>query len=111
MGFVPQGAADPGAIFANLRVTLANNIHAGERVLDVTLDSISDLTHHTTVLADGTWLSALELMQSLSHTADCDNAWSCFARHGVRVRSHLFKYVDECIACQHRAFDRLLVEA
>lgn len=111
MGFIPQSAADPDAIFANLRVTLANNIHAGERVLDVTLDSISDLAHHSTVLADGTWLSTLELLQSLSRTPNCDNAWSCFANHSARVRSHLFKYFDECVACQHRALDRLGLEA
>jgi hypothetical protein len=107
MGFIPQSAAGPDAIFANLRVTLANNIHVSERVLDVTLDSISDLAHHSTVFADGTWLSTLELWQSLYHTPNCDNAWTFFANHGARVRSHLFKYFDECVACQNRALDRL----
>lgn len=45
MSFMPQ-TADPDAVVGNLRVTLANNVHSGERFLEVALDTFGDLTRH-----------------------------------------------------------------
>lgn len=105
MGFVPQ-AIDANAVFGNLRVTLANNIHAGERLLDVSLDTISDLTHCSAVLANSNWLSALELQQSLCGSANFRSAAASLSEHGARVWSNIVTYIDQCAACRQRTFDR-----
>ena len=110
MGFVPQ-AIDANTVFGNLRVTLANNIHACERLLDVSLDTISDLTHCSAVLANSNWLSALELQQSLCEPANFRSAAASMSEHGARVWSNIVTYIDQCAACRQRAFDRLFPEA
>lgn len=110
MGFIPQTSIEPSAVAASLRVTAANNIHAGERVIDVTLDTLSDVTHQSAVLANAGLLSAAELQQSLLAARNFQDVWAAFADHGTRLRDHGFKFLDECFACQRRACDRLYAE-
>lgn len=110
MSFIPQVPIDPHAVIGSLRVTLQNNLHSGERVIDVTLDTISDLTHQSAVFANAGLLSAIELQQSLLTARDYQDAWTALAGHGSRLRESYIKFLDECGACRHRAMDRLSAE-
>lgn len=110
MSFIPQVPTDPQAVFGNLRVTLQNTVHSGERVIDVALDTISDLTHQSAVLANAGLLSAVTLQQSLLSARSSQDLWRSFADHGGRLRDSYIKYLGECTACRHRAIDRLYAE-
>lgn len=110
MSFVPQLPIDPSAVMESLRVNLQNNVHTGERVIDVTLDTMSDLVHQSTVLMNGEFLSAMKMQQSLLVARTCHYAWGAVLDHGNRLRDQYFKYLDECFACHHRAMDRLYAE-
>lgn len=110
MSFIPQVPTDPKAVFGNLRVTLQNTVHSGERVIDVALDTLSDLTHQSAVLANAGLLSAVTLQQSLLSARSSQDLWHSFADHGCRLRDSYIKYLDECAACRHRAIDRLYAE-
>lgn len=110
MSFIPQLPTDPQAVFGNLRVTLQNTVHSGERMIDVTLDSISDLTHQSAVFANAGLLSAVTLQQSLLGARSNRDLWTSFADHGSRLRESYVKYLDECAACRRRALDRLYAE-
>lgn len=110
MSFIPQTPVEPSAVAASLRVAAANNVHAGERIIDVTLDTLSDVTHQSTVLANAGFLSAAELQQSLLGARSYQDVWTAFADHSARLRDHGFKFLDECIACHRRACDRLYAE-
>lgn len=93
MGFVPQ-AIDANTVFGNLRVTLPNKIRAGERLLDVSLDTISDLTHCSAVPANSNWLSAIESQQSLCGPANFRSAAVSLSEQGARVWSNIATYID-----------------
>ncbi len=110
MSFVPQFPIDPSAVMGNFRVNLQNNVHAGEHVVDVMLDTLSDLAHQTTVLANGGLLSFMELQLALLAARTCRDSWTAYAAHGDRLRDHTFKYFDECSACRQRAMSRLYAE-
>jgi hypothetical protein len=107
MSFVPQFPIDPSAVIGNFRVNLQNSVHAGEHVVDVTVDALSDIAHHTTALANGGLLSFMELQQSLLSARTCSDSWTAYADHGSRLRDNIFKYFDECSACRQRAMSRL----
>jgi hypothetical protein len=109
MSFIPQ-IADSNAVLGNLRVTFANNIHASERLLDISLDTLSDLTHCTAVLADSNLLSTLELHQSLSQPANFLSPAALFSEHTARIWSNIAKYIDQCTDSRRRAFNRLSPE-
>lgn len=111
MTFVPQFPIDPSAVMGSLRVSAANNVHVGERIVDVTLDTMSDLAHQSTVFANAGWISAAELQQSLLSARNCRDAWTAFADHGSRLNESYFKFIGECFACRHRALDRLDAES
>lgn len=110
MGFIPESAIDPLAVMGSLRVNLQNNVHAAERVIDVTLDTMSDLAHQSAVFANAELLSGIEMQQSLLAARTCGDVWHSLAGHGSRLRDHYFKYLDECLACRHRAMNRLYSE-
>lgn len=110
MSFIPQVPADPDAVLGSLRVTLQNNVHAGERIIDVALDTISDVTHHSAVLGNAGLLSTLELQQALLGTRSGQDAWAAFANHATRLSEHYTRFFEECIACRHRAMDRIHAE-
>lgn len=110
MSFVPQLPIDPSAVMESLRVNLQNNVHAGERVIDVTLDTMSDLAHQSAVLMNGEFLSAMKMQQSLLAARTYRYACGAVLDHGNRLRDQYFKYLDECFACHHRAMERLYTE-
>ncbi len=110
MSFIPQFPIDPSAVMGNFRVNLQNNVHAGERIIDVALDTVSDLAHQTAVLANGGLLSFIELQQSLFAARTCRDGWTAYADHGARLRDHTFKYFDECFSCRERAMSWLDAE-
>jgi hypothetical protein len=110
MSLIPQTPVDPVAVMGSLRVGIANNVHAGERLIDVTLDTVSDLTHHYAVFANAGLLSVIELQQSLLAAQNCGEAWTSLSDHGHRCHENFFKFVAECFSCRHRALDRLYAE-
>lgn len=111
MSFIPQLPIDPSAVMESLRVHLQNNVHAGERVLDVTLDTASDFMHQSAVLMNGELLSAVTMQQSLLTAPTYHHAWVAVLDHGNRLRNQYIKYLDECFACHHRAMARLHAES
>ena len=110
MSFIPQLPIDPTAVFGSLRVNLQNNVHAGERIIDVALDTASDLTHHTAVLANAGALSTIEMQQAMLGARSGQDAWKLIADHANRLREHYLKYLDECLACRQRASNRIFAE-
>jgi hypothetical protein len=110
MSFIPQTPADPAAVLGSLRVRYAHNVHAAERVIDVVLDTASDVAHQSAICANAALLSGLELQQSLTGVRTCRDVWTSMTEHGNRLHDAYFKYLDECFACRHRAFDRLYGE-
>lgn len=110
MSFIPQTPVDTSAVLGSLRVSMQNHVHAGERAMDVALDTLSDLTHQTAVAANAYALSGLEWQQSLMTSRNYNDIWHFFADHHNRMCEHYFKYLDECFACRHRALERLHAE-
>lgn len=110
MSFIPLTTPDAGAVTDSLRVGLANSVHAGERTLDVTLDTISDLAHHSAVCVDNAVLSSIQYQQSLISARTCRDVWSAATDHGTRLRDAYFKLLHECFECRSRAFNRLTKE-
>lgn len=110
MSFIPQLPIDPAAVLGSLRVSMQNNVHAGERVVDVTLDTMSDLAHQSAVLVNGGLLSSIEMQHSILGARTCRDAWAALLDHNNRLRDQYLKYLDECVACRHRAMNRLYAE-
>lgn len=107
MGFIPESAVEPSAVFGSLRVVLENNLQSSERLTDVLLDTVSDVTHQSAVFADAGMVSAFRLQQSLAASRNYQDAWAALADHGARLRDSYFTFVNECLACRSRAFERL----
>ncbi|MCW5679890.1 MAG: hypothetical protein KF794_05565 [Xanthobacteraceae bacterium] len=107
MGFIPETAVEPSAVFGSLRVMMENNLQKGERLTDVLLDTMSDLTHQSAVFADAGLVSAARLQQSLAASRNYQDAWSALADYGARLRDSYFTFMNECLACRSRAFERL----
>lgn len=110
MGFIPQTAVDTNAVLDSLRVSLQHNVHTGERVMDVALDTLSDIVHLSAVAGNGCALSSMELQQSLMASRNCSDVWHSLWNYSARLHDHYFKYMDGCFASRHRAMDRLHAE-
>ena len=107
MSFIPQTLADPAAVLGSLRVGFTNSVHANERIVDVLLDTSSDLTHQSAVYANAGFLSGLALQQSLATARTCRDVWVSIADHNARLHEAYFKYLGECFSARHRALDRI----